>query len=452
MESSVLITQFNAQKSIPGMTSCFQHIRKVLPRPPVMLSATQRKPFRNLSGKLQSWIVKKTRETWAQVSSNVSSQSTLSCEELSSPLGTHASHRANPMTRPSSRPVQRSILDYFSPPWEKKTNSQESRPGSDPSQLDTSNSSESSSSSKVGTVPSKQFLACLTEPAIRDGKLVGLPQGLQSFVTTGNTRPRAAIVASRGLPLWQVQEFCTPDLQVVLWKTEKEEIYVVSGYLDIEHQTVLPPALKQLSRKCFREKKPILVCLDSNAHSSLWGMENNARGDRLEEWLFGNSLKVLNVGSKFTFSNKRSKTIIDVSVASQGLANRIEKWQVVEDYMCSDHRLIQMYIQAQVPSRKVVYQWSKCDWSAFAKSVDNHIQTDPSAWTAQLIDQEAEKLPKTIKKALRWACPRVEVKNPVKEFKWWSSDLHEFRSAVRRSCSVYRRHSTDSNWNKLQEA
>ena len=118
MESPVLITQFNAQKSIPGMTSCFQHIRRVLPRPPVMLSATQRRPFSRLSGRLQSWIVKKTRETWAQVSSNVSSQSTLSCEESSSPLGTQTLHRTSPL----SRPVQRSILDYFAPPWEKRVN------------------------------------------------------------------------------------------------------------------------------------------------------------------------------------------------------------------------------------------------------------------------------------------------------------------------------------------
>ena len=68
------------------------------------------------------------------------------------------------------------------------------------------------------------------------------------------------------------------------------------------------------------------------------------------------------------------------------------------------------------------------------------------------MERQAQKFPKILHKAIRWACPLVEIKNPVKEFKWWQSDLNELRSKVRRAGSVFRHRNSERNWNALQEA
>ena len=352
MEYPVLIIQFNAQKSTTGLTACLQHVRKTLPDPSAATATNRTRSFSQLSSRIKNRINQRMRSTWRQACPSVSEAS----DFLSSSFPQETKAESLHLT-------QTSIMDFFSPPGDKRSTSQ---PVPVSRTRSTSvNSQSSQSSSALSQAPGKHFVACLQEPPVRNDKVVGLPSGLQIFSTKGDSRVRAAIVASHGLPLWQVPEFSTPDLQVVLWKNDKTDIYIVSGYLDIEHRDVVPQELRRLSRKCLRDKNPILICLDSNAHSSLWGMENNSRGDRIEEWLFSSSLKVINTGDKHTFFNRRSQTVIDITIASQGLANRLEHWKVVDEHMCSDHKLIQMYLNTKVPPKHKVFQWSKCDWTAF---------------------------------------------------------------------------------------
>ena len=154
---------------------------------------------------------------------------------------------------------------------------------------------------------------------MKDSRIVGLPRSTQCFFDKSGTRPRAAVIAPRNMKLWFVSELSTPDLAICLWRNGPEEIYIVSGYFDILDNDVIPRSLTRLMTKSSKEKIPVALFLDTNAHSSLWGEENNARGDRMEEWLFAHPLSVLNRGSHFTFHNRRAETIIDVTLCSQSI-------------------------------------------------------------------------------------------------------------------------------------
>ncbi len=72
-----------------------------------------------------------------------------------------------------------------------------------------------------------------------------------------------------------MMEFCDRDTAVDLWKTGKnniEEIIVVSVYMDILLPGVWPAAFERLLDFCERKKKKVLICVDMNAWSTLWGM------------------------------------------------------------------------------------------------------------------------------------------------------------------------------------
>ena len=92
----------------------------------------------------------------------------------------------------------------------------------------------------------------------------------------GEKNPRAAIFASKDLDLWPVAEFTTRDVVPCLWVTGKKslpEILVVSVYMENDpkkkgpNKRVWPKEFESLVNYCSREKKPILVLSDSNAHS-----------------------------------------------------------------------------------------------------------------------------------------------------------------------------------------
>ena len=54
--------------------------------------------------------------------------------------------------------------------------------------------------------------------------------------------------------------------------------------------------------ECKKKNLPLIVGMDSNTHSSMWGAEDtNDRGRELEESFFELNLVVLNQGSEYPF-------------------------------------------------------------------------------------------------------------------------------------------------------
>ena len=100
----------------------------------------------------------------------------------------------------------------------------------------------------------------------------------------------------------------------------------------------------------------MIIGTDSNAHHPLWGMDtHNDRGKTLFDYLFTTNLSLINTGSEPTFVTRRSQTIIDLTLASESVAELITGWHVSKEASCSDHRWIrfdlQVCIQETPPKR-----------------------------------------------------------------------------------------------------
>ena len=109
-------------------------------------------------------------------------------------------------------------------------------------------------------------------------------------------------------------------------------------YCDIAINCV-PQELEWLLRD--RNGCDILICMDANAHSPMWGsLDTNTRGYMIEEFISHQDLQVCNKGSSPTFVGRGAGTVIDITLCTRNLLDCISRWRVDPRDQLSNHRRI----------------------------------------------------------------------------------------------------------------
>ena len=99
----------------------------------------------------------------------------------------------------------------------------------------------------------------------------------------------------------------------------------------------------KLVKFCKQSNLPLIVGMDSNAHSSMWGSsDDNKRGEDLEELILEQNLHVMNQGTENTFSIGDKGSVIDVTLANEKALEMwdLNDWAVSKSESFSDHRYI----------------------------------------------------------------------------------------------------------------
>ena len=134
-------------------------------------------------------------------------------------------------------------------------------------------------------------IALVTEPCKRGDKLVYVDTENYK-VFSGQKKPRAAILISRDINAWEVNEYTDKDMAVVMVKVRNKNWIICSLYLDINLKIEKESFIKLLD---FARKNsvPMLIGTDSNSHSVSWGAaEDNTRGGELEDLINVNKLHI----------------------------------------------------------------------------------------------------------------------------------------------------------------
>ena len=156
-------------------------------------------------------------------------------------------------------------------------------------------------------------IALLHEPYVNQSR-VRMLDGRRGVILADKSNPRAAIYVRKELEPWLVEEFTDRDLCVCTIKIDGRLWYLASVYLDINFNIKENSNLEKLIDFCNVSKIPLLLGVDSNAHSILWGSEStNGRGEDLEDIILEKDLSVVNVGSVPTFQTIIAKSVIDIS-------------------------------------------------------------------------------------------------------------------------------------------
>ena len=272
-------------------------------------------------------------------------------------------------------------------------------------------------------------VSLITEPHTVYNKLHGYPGGTQciydSSIPTNSPGPRAAIVHSKDLIITSLQHWCNRDCAVGLINLNGQKTILASIYLDI-NLPVRQEWLEKLLRMAEVKSYPVIIGMDSNAHSSLFGPDTNQRGEELENLILEHTLKVENQGDIPTFEARRgaaiAQTSIDVTL-TRGLNRSVDEWHVNRDYNASDHNNIHFKINADPDSKVKIRPWSKTDWKVFSDHLRKADYKTPLTMSMKKLDKIVTHMYKLIDDALDVACPKIKVSNTTKSGHW-ATDEH----------------------------
>ena len=262
-------------------------------------------------------------------------------------------------------------------------------------------------------------LCMIQEPYVPMGQLVTKPQGMDVF-PAGRQRlpPRTNIYASKQLRARELSHLQNRDCTAVLLTCGVSNIVVASVYLDIT-LTVSPPWL--------------LLGIDTNSHSHLFGPDTNKRGRDLEYLLFTHHLAVENVGAVPTFQTSARQSCIDATL-SRGLPpGMVQGWRVDTHYNGSDHNSIRFNL-AMGPERiPPTRPWAKADWGLFQRLLGSQTIYTPHSMTPKKLDNMVAKLLASINLALDQVCPLTPGHAHDRNNPWFTDWMANLKQRVKRS-------------------
>ena len=154
----------------------------------------------------------------------------------------------------------------------------------------------------------------IQEPHTYDNDVKGLAGFQVLHAGDADHRPRAAIIAKQHVNIWFDRRFSDADTVVGIVKYGDKQIFIASVYLDIQLNAVISNSMERLVSYCKMNNLELILGVDSNAHSVLYGDETNPRGEILEEFITVNGLEVSNMGRAPTFVARGTSTVIDVTL------------------------------------------------------------------------------------------------------------------------------------------
>ena len=109
-------------------------------------------------------------------------------------------------------------------------------------------------------------------------------------------------------------------------RREGDSFIFASTYM-AQEEPAPPEILKELV--AFRDKIPLVMVTDANAHHTVWGSTNvNSRGLELLMYCVSANLYFCNVGNKPTFKTKIREEVLDLTLTNQNAWNCIRDWHV----------------------------------------------------------------------------------------------------------------------------
>ena len=213
----------------------------------------------------------------------------------------------------------------------------------------------------------------ITEPYSTRGRVrLEVKNGaiIAANITEKSVQPRACIRSY--LQSWQMDDFTNRKIASAIIRSDDGDFCVSSLYLDIVNKPD-NTTFMELVRECKKKKLPLIVGMDSNAHSSMWGAEDtNDRGRELEESFFELDLVVLNQGSEYTFDTGNRKSIIGVTVTKKFAIEKwnLDDWKVDNGESFSDHKYISFSGGSFEPRKTEMRNLNKANLKLFRESLD----------------------------------------------------------------------------------
>ena len=289
---------------------------------------------------------------------------------------------------------------------------------------------------------SSPTVCMITEPCTYLNKVSQVPVNYVSApAITLDERPRAAIFLPRHQPFVYLEQLSGRDCSVVLLETQRGKLLLGSLYLDSD-KPVVQPWLRTLMQYADSKQYPLLLSLDANAHTELYGTETNQRGEDFEEFIAQHNLLLENKGTTPTYHAFRKGKNVDTHIDFTLSKNMVplQDWRVLDmEYNGSDHHTITWSVPVSPPAIPLVRPWLKAKWDVFTSHIAQYTFDLPSNFTAYKTDRLLDRWYSVIYEALDLACPKRPANLAPAERDWYDSDIKRLHNRTKRKYLAHRR-------------
>ena len=210
---------------------------------------------------------------------------------------------------------------------------------------------------------------------------------------------------------------------------------MVSIYCDGDKSPV-PEKLQRLRTIARREGKQLLIMGDLNSHSEAgWNSKKtDARGRAWEKFIFDKGLRVLNRGDQFTFIAPTGQSIVDVSMATPGIADLVQHWAIRDHVPSSDHVLAEFILLSDNcwTTRQFgwnLHRWKKEEFMEIMEEKES--QVSGPFWDLNDLNKEAFSIRDGMIHSMDQTAPESGTITKINPIEWWTPRLTKLESKLK---------------------
>lgn len=280
---------------------------------------------------------------------------------------------------------------------------------------------------------SRLDVALIQEPWANKSRIQGIPTTACKLIyDEGQLSPRAAILVNERAKIFPITEFITRDIAAIMMEVPtargKTEICIASAYFPGDVGEVPPPEVANLVSYCKKHNTALIVGCDANAHHTVWAStDTNTRGEYLLDFISTNEIDICNKGDAPTFANAIRQEVLDLTLCSPTISDRIENWHVSDEESLSDHKHIIFDYQANQQLFETLRDPRKTNWEQYNMKLMVGINNlKGCSKTSKELEVNSQKLSNLIQQTYNECCPAKQ-RSSNRDVPWWNKTLYKLR-------------------------
>ena len=273
------------------------------------------------------------------------------------------------------------------------------------------------------------YICLCQEPYVYQNNALMQPRTSLKYIGGQGNHPRTAIYTSEAIKAWYIESLSHRDLTAIVVNINRRETLILSVYLDSKLK-VIQPWLTAAMTFANSRGYAIIIGMDSNCHSELFGLETNKRGEQLEDFIGHYNLRVENQGKIPTFQSAIGRSIIDVTLSSK-LSVSIKNWRVNTNPNFSDHNTIKYDLLVEQEDLPPTRKWIKMDWNDFRQTLKMDNIRIMDSMTSCRLEKCLEQWYTQVHNAIDKHCPKRKNKPKDKNNPWWTGKLQNQRKEIK---------------------
>lgn len=298
-------------------------------------------------------------------------------------------------------------------------------------------------------------LGLIQEPWVRNGRVLGCSSSNCKLVyDESQSKPRTAIVVNRRTKFVPITEFIMKDIVAIKMEVPttrgKTEVCIASAYFPGDVEDVPPSSVVNFINYCKKINAQFIIGCDANAHHTIWSSSDiNKRGEDLLNYISSNSIDICNRGDSPTFINAIRQEVLDLTICSDLLSDKIVNWHVSDEESLSDHKHIRFDYKAGLQVSETFRNPRKTNWDLYRFHLLNEISYNGEQITSvSQLEGVSDEIGNKLVSSYHASCP-VQHRSSNRDVSWWNNRLAELRKKSRR---LFNRAKVTSDWDPYKKA